>query len=213
MSEKVKELNLYQKIVEVRKVAGSFAKDSKGHNYQYVSGNQVLSKIKDKMNELNLLLIPATKVGEHSEHNYKTFKGKEMVDIIVQGEMTYTWINGDKPEEQLVIDWAYYGQQDDISKAFGSALTYSERYFLLKCLGLPTDADDPDSRDTSGKTSTSSSLSDAQVKRLYAIGYSKGLDANKINNQVMTKYKKKVEELSKTEYDTVCKGYKGMEGQ
>lgn len=208
---KESEFNLYQKIVEVRKVAEGFTKDTKSHKYKYVSGNQILNKIKDKMNELNLLLIPSTKLGQHETFDYTTFGGKEMTDFVVSGEMSYTWINGDKPDEMLVIDWAYYGQQEDISKAYGSALTYSERYFLLKCLGLPTDDDDPDGRDTSGKTSTSSGLSEGQIKRLYAIGYSKGLDAAKINNQVMNRYKKKVEELTRQEYDTVCKGYEGME--
>lgn len=139
-------MNLYQKIVEVRKVAEGFTKDKKSFGYTYVSGNQILNKIKDKMNELNLLLIPSTKLGEHHTHEYVTSKGKDAIDFVVSGTMYYTWIDADSPEDNLNIEWAYYGQQDDISKAYGSALTYSERYFLLKCLGLPTDEDDPDAK-------------------------------------------------------------------
>ena len=139
-------MNLYQKIVAVRKVAGSFSKDAKGFNYKYVSGNQVLGKITEKMNELNLLLFPTANLGEHHEYQYKTSKGKDVTAIVVSGEMSYTWVNGDEPAETHTLSWAYYGQNEDISKAFGSALTYSERYFLLKCLGLPTDEDDPDSK-------------------------------------------------------------------
>lgn len=146
MSEENKPLNLYQKIVQVRQVAEGFSKDKKSFSYTYVSGNQVLSKIKDKMNELNLLLLPSTKVGEHHTHAYKTAKGKDVLDFIVKGEMSYTWINGDNPEERETVTWAYYGQQDEISKAYGSGLTYSERYYLLKSLGLPTDEDDPDAK-------------------------------------------------------------------
>lgn len=149
-------MNLYQKIVEVRKVAKGFQKDGKGYNYKYVTGDQVLAKIRDKMNELNLLLIPSTKLGEHHLHNYKTSKGKEVTDFIVSGEMSYTWINGDKPDEVFKVDWAYYGQMDEISRAYGSALTYSERYFLLKCLGLPTDEDDPDNYKEPKKTNQQS---------------------------------------------------------
>jgi hypothetical protein len=141
-----KPLNLYQKIVQVRMIAEGFSKDKSSFNYSYVSGNQVLGKIKDKMNELNLLLFPSTKVGEHHTHAYKTAKGKDVLDFVVKGEMSYTWINGDKPEERETVTWAYYGQQDEISKAYGSALTYSERYYLLKSLGLPTDEDDPDAK-------------------------------------------------------------------
>jgi len=144
------ELNLWQKIVQVRAVVEGFSKDTKGYGYSYVSGNQVLSKIKDKMNELNLLLLPSTQVGEHHTHAYKTSKGKDALDFVVKGEMTYIWINADKPEEREPVTWAYYGQQDEISKAFGSGLTYSERYYLLKSLGLPTDEDDPDGKDSKG---------------------------------------------------------------
>lgn len=149
MSEQ--KLNLYQKIVEVRKIAEGFNKDKSSYNYSYVSGNQILAKIKNKMNELNLLLFPSTEFGEHSTHAYKTAKGKDALDFVVKGAMSYTWINGDEPSEREVISWAYYGQQDDISKAYGSALTYSERYFLLKCLGLPTDEDDPDAKPEKGE--------------------------------------------------------------
>lgn len=146
MSEETKPLNLYQKIVQVRMIAEGFSKDGHSYGYSYVTGNQVLSKIKDKMNELNLLLFPSTSVGEHHTHAYKTAKGKDVLDFVVKGEMSYTWINGDNPTERETVTWAYYGQQDDISKAYGSALTYSERYYLLKSLGLPTDEDDPDAK-------------------------------------------------------------------
>jgi hypothetical protein len=146
MSEEIKPLNLYQKIVQVRMIAEGFSKDGHSYGYSYVTGNQVLSKIKDKMNELNLLLFPSTSVGEHHTHSYKTAKGKDVLDFVVTGEMSYTWINGDNPSERESVTWAYYGQQDDISKAYGSALTYSERYYLLKSLGLPTDEDDPDAK-------------------------------------------------------------------
>ncbi|MCM3783701.1 ERF family protein [Neobacillus mesonae] len=168
MTDELKELNLYQKIVQVRQVAEGFSKDTKGYGYSYVSGNQVLSKIKDKMNELNLLLMPSTQVGEHHMHAYKTAKGKDALDFVVKGEMSYTWINGDNPDERETVNWAYYGQQDDISKAYGSALTYSERYYLLKSLGLPTDEDDPDSKDTKGKTAAQPNESEKLYSSLKA---------------------------------------------
>jgi len=71
---------------------------------------------------------------------------KKIREWTVAGHMLYTWLNADNPEDKLTVGWKYFGQQDDVSKAFGSALTYSERYFLLKALGLPTDEDDPDTK-------------------------------------------------------------------
>ena len=206
-------MNLYQKIVEVRKEAKGFTKDAKSYNYKYVTGNQILEKIRDKMNELNLLLIPSTKLGEHHTHEYVTGKGtpkeRELIDFVVSGEMSYTWIDGDKPEDRLTIEWAYYGQQDDISKAYGSALTYSERYFLLKCLGLPTDEDDPDSKESTqgSKKTYTNSLSEGQINRLYTIASTKKIDKKTVDAQVKTRFNKEVAALTKLEYDTVCQGY------
>lgn len=178
MSKSTGTMNLHQKIVKVREAAKGFHKDAKSFNYTYVTGNQILEKIRDTMNELNLLLIPSTELGEHQTHTYVTGAGtpkeKENIDFIVSGKMSYTWIDGDNPEDTLRIEWAYYGQQDEISKAYGSALTYSERYFLLKCLGLPTDEDDPDGRDTSGKTSSSSRDSYSKPKQTPAATDSAG---------------------------------------
>ena len=204
-------MNLYQKIIEVRKIAGGFAKDKKSFGYEYVSGNQILNKIKDKMNEVGLILQPSTLAGEHQLFCYTNAKGQEKVDIQVWGEMAYTWINADEPTEREVITWAYYGQQDDISKAFGSALTYSERYFLLKYFGLPTDDDDPDANDTGGKKLTppkKGTLSDAQIKRLYTIATKAGITKEKVSEQIKKVFNKdSVSDLTKTEYDKVCNGY------
>lgn len=217
-------MNLYQKIVEIRKEAKGFDKDKKSNNYEYVSGNQVLRKIRDKMNELNVLLIPSAKLGEHHTHEYKNSYGKDKIDFIVSGEMSYLWINGDEPSERLEVAWAYYGQQDDLSKAYGSALTYSERYFIMKCLGLPTDEDDPDGKEPDVVPTEKPSptnlkepnkkptkpISEAQIKRLFAIAIGVNINADKVKEQVKTKFNKEIEELTKAEYDTVCKGYEGL---
>jgi len=205
-------MNLHQKIIEVRKVAEGFSKDTKGYGYEYVSGNQILSKIKEKMNEVQLILQPSVEVGEHELFCYTNAKGQEKVDIFVWGKMKYTWINAEDPEDREEIEWAYYGQQDDISKSFGSGLTYSERYFLLKYFGLPTDEDDPDSRNTTGKTKatkkSNKGLSEAQIKRLFAIAHSAGYTSEQVKKQLIKVFnKEKVEDLTKKEYDKVCTGY------
>ncbi len=130
-----KPLNLYQKLVEVRKEVPYLQKDTEGYKYKYVAGADVLAPIITKMNELNLLLVP--KITKFSV----SIEGKKR---IVQGKMLMTWINADNPDEQLEVPFLIFGEQDDISKAFGSGLTYSERYFMLKFFNIATDKDDPD---------------------------------------------------------------------
>lgn len=138
-----KTLNLRQKLVEVRKSITAFYKDTKGFNYRYVSGSQVLEKIRPMMDDLGLLLIPSI---EHNSLYEKIMYEKKNPDYVVNCKMTYTRVNADKPSETLVCDWSMFGKQDDPSKAFGSGLTYSERYFLMKFFDIPTDDEDPDAR-------------------------------------------------------------------
>ena len=141
-------MNVYQKIIEVKKVVKNFLKDAetsgKG-SYTYTSGSQILSSIKEKMEEVGLLFLPVETVHRGwTTFNYRNSYGDEKTDFIVEGELYYEWINADDPTDRQRVSFEYYGQQNDISKAFGSALTYSERYLLLKSLGAPTDEDDPD---------------------------------------------------------------------
>ena len=161
-------MNLHQKLVEIRKEIDSFTKDTEGFNYSYVSGSQVLSKIQNKMNELGVILYPIMGDVDHSTFDYQQYNKKtqqmdDKTDFVISGDMQYVWQNAENPEEKIVIDWKVYGQQDDISKAFGSGLTYSERYFLLKFFNAPTDDDDPDARKTSGKRATGGKASDKQL--------------------------------------------------
>ena len=146
-------MNIHQKIVEIRKTIDGFHKDGDSYKYKYVTGNQVLGKIKEKLDELGVLIIPSVGETKHEVFNYKDAKGKEKTDFIVTGTISYRWINAEDPKDFLEVPFYFAGQQDDISKAFGSGLTYSERYHLLKALSVPTDSDDPDARDTSGKSS------------------------------------------------------------
>ena len=205
--------NIYQKIVEVRKNIDGFKKDQKSFGYQYVSGNQILRNIKYLMDDLGLLLIPSLDYStlEWEKHHYITSKGKEAMDFIVQARMTYTWVNADNPEERIEVPWVCIGQQtDDISKAMGTAMTYNERYFLLKFFGLPTDQDDADAKQIEGVARTTNPLnkvlSEAQLKRMYVIGKNAGYENSKVDSMINQKYNKKACDMTKEEYDNVVEG-------
>ncbi|WP_055068954.1 ERF family protein [Clostridium massiliamazoniense] len=146
-------MNVIQKIIECRKMIDKTVKDANGYGYTYVSGSQLLEKIRPKMDELGLFLQVETFNVEWSTHDYKNSKDELKTDFIVTGDIGYTWINAEEPNDKLECNFSLLGQQDDISKAFGSGLTYSERYFILKLLQAPTDNDDPDKKDTTNKFS------------------------------------------------------------
>lgn len=155
------QLNLYQKIADVKANIEGFTKDTKGYNYSYVSGSQVLHRIRNKMIEHNLLLVPYTENEEIEET--KNAKGK--TEHIVKLKLTYKWINADNPQEVLEVPFFAVGQQDDVSKAHGTALTYAERYFLMKFFNIPTDEDDADAKQKQEKYNKVSSQTVGVLKQ------------------------------------------------
>lgn len=205
MEEVTQELNLFQKIVEVKANIDGFTKDAKSYNYSYVSGSQVLHRIRNKMIENNLLLIPKT-----TEENYKQIqvtrfnqKAKREITVtefVVEMKLTYVWINADKPEEQLEIPFYAVGQQDDVSKAHGTGLTYAERYFLMKFFNIPTDEDDADAKEKQEKYANSSN----QLKDILRDEVNKFIQIAE-NSGLSEKYKDEISKLKMMDVNTLDK--------
>lgn len=205
MEEVTQELNLFQKIADVKANIDGFTKDAKSYNYSYVSGSQVLHRIRNKMIENNLLLIPKT-----TEENYKQIqvtrfnqKAKREITVtefVVEMKLTYVWINADKPEEQLEIPFYAVGQQDDVSKAHGTGLTYAERYFLMKFFNIPTDEDDADAKEKQEKYANSSN----QLKDILRDEVNKFIQIAE-NSELSEKYKDEISKLKMMNVNTLDK--------
>ena len=189
--------NLYQKINEVKKVVKTFKKDAETSGkgaYSYISGTQVLSAIKDKMEELGLLFMPVeTEHRDWTTYDYVNSYGQEKTDFIVTGKLIYEWIDCDDPTQRQRVSFEYYGQQNDISKAFGSGLTYSERYLLLKSLGVPTDEDDPDAK-SGDKPQKQEEQPKAKSKytQIHDKAKAKGLTDSQVKDWIAKKWKKSI---------------------
>ena len=142
-------MNIYQKLIEVRKSVPYLKKEAEGYQFKYTSSSQVLGNLKAAMDELGLLLIPTVTDKKVTIDTYEKIDGKgnakRTVDYFTEINVTFTWINAENPEEKIECPW--YGQGVDTAgeKGVGKALTYAEKYFMLKFFNIPTDKDDPDS--------------------------------------------------------------------
>lgn len=143
-------MNIYQKLVEVRKAVPYLKKEAKGTQYNYTASSQVLASVREKMNEMGLLIIPkilAARVSEQTvEHKNKDGEVfKKTSTYFTELDLEMIWVNAENPEETISVPW--YGQGVDIAgeKGVGKALTYAEKYLILKTFNIPTDQDDPDS--------------------------------------------------------------------
>src|SRR5699024_12322336 len=94
MSEK---LNLLQKIADVKANIDGFTDDTKGYNYKYVSGSQILHKIRNKMIENNLLLVSKTSEENYQQVQVTRFNQKDKraattSAFVAKMKLTYVWI-------------------------------------------------------------------------------------------------------------------------
>lgn len=159
MAEK---LNIYQKLARIRKQVEVIRKNKSGYGYKYVTEDEILARVSVFMDKYGLSLIPginkeSVRVSPYQYKKTKVTKSGDIYEenvneVLVSGDMTWTWVNNENPDERVEVNWAIVGQQGDASQAFGSGLTYSSRYFLLKYFSIATPDDDPDSYRSKQKT-------------------------------------------------------------
>lgn len=134
-------MNLYQKLVEIQKTVRGLGKDAAAQTYQYVSGAKVLDRIRPKMDELGVLLVQQVDEIENDRIDYAVKTGSKS-ELLSKVTMTFTWIDAESGEK-LPVKFGANGM-NNWDKGLGSALTYAERYFLLKFFHIATDEDDVD---------------------------------------------------------------------
>lgn len=141
------QLNLVQKLAKIREIVDVVTKSKRGYGYTYADINDILAKIRAGMKKYGVSLIPQIVPGTMSETtktyvNTKTDKAGEHYDqtsteILVSGDMVYRWVNDSSPSQVIDVPWFVIGAQSDPSQAFGSGLSYCERYFISNYFQLP----------------------------------------------------------------------------
>lgn len=132
-------MNLHEKLVEIRKTCDFLKKDKEGFQFKYVSSSQALGALRAKMDELGVLLVPSVRDVRVTDH----VNAKGGHEFFTELWFDFTWINAEKPEDRFTV--VVYGQGIDTGeKGVGKAMTYAEKYHMLKIFNIPTDKDDPD---------------------------------------------------------------------
>ena len=134
-------MSLYKKLLEVQKKVIGLGKDKKSFGYDYVTGSKVLEHIKPILNEHGILLKQEVMSVEKERINYKAKSG-EKSEMLYSVYQKFTWIDTDTGEKDE--NTFFSSGMNDWEKGLGSALTYAERYFLLKYFHIATDEDDID---------------------------------------------------------------------
>ena len=143
--EKKQYKNIYQKLLVIQQAVMGLGKDKAAFNYKYVTGDKVLGIIKPLMNDLGLLLKQEVLDIENTRQDYTTNQGSK-TEILSKLMMRFTWVDTDTMQTDVNIFGA--NGQNGFDKGVGSAITYAERYFLLKYFHIATDEDDIDNPDS-----------------------------------------------------------------
>lgn len=138
------ELNLFQKLLAVKKQVPYIKKDARGYNFNYANPEAVLGELNPLLNEAGVLLKSEVLNSEMERLLIKTKNG-EKYENLYRIKMRMTWVNVDNPEERDVNEWYSAGINGE-EQGYGSALTYGERYFMLKYFNIATGMDDPDAQ-------------------------------------------------------------------
>lgn len=105
-------------------------------------------------------------------------------------------------------------------QGLGSATSYARRYALSSILGIASE-DDDDANSIEGQSvaksenrgykKTNYTVTEKQINRLYAIAASKKIDNKTVDAAIVKQLNKKAKDLTKKEYDMVCKAYEEMD--
>ncbi len=189
-------MNIYEKLnkiqTELKAPKNNF---NKFGNYNYRSAEDIIEALKPYLSTLKCVLIIEDEVAG----------GNDRVYI----KATAKLINAEKPEE--VIETSAFAREQDKQAGMadaqltGSTSSYARKYALNGLFALD-DVKDADSTNTHQKpqsksTSQTGKITEAQIKRLYAIALKSGFTADQVKAAALKDYDRKVEEMDKVMYD------------
>lgn len=148
--EQVKEMNIYEKLLKITSEMKNVNKNLEvgvGKNkYKAVGEADVLKAVKELEEKYRIYSYPMSRriVDREILETKKIYNGQttEGNQIFMRIETIYKFINIDKPEESIEII-TYGDGVDTQDKAPGKAMTYGDKYALMKAYKIIT-GEDPD---------------------------------------------------------------------
>lgn len=147
------ELNIYQRLLKITEELKTVEKNlnvpvSAKNSYKAVSERDVLDAVKPLEAKYGVYSYAYDrKIIENGElvsnkKDFQTGEIKEQKQLYMRLEVTYRFVNVDNPQEYIEIK-TYGDGIDTGDKATGKAMTYADKYALLKAYKIST-GDDPD---------------------------------------------------------------------
>lgn len=149
--EDIKKLNIYEKMSLITEEMGVVEKNlkvqvSQTNSYQAVSERDILDNVKPLEKKYRVYSFPVERqIVDYSVLTKKTEYNNKITEtnsLYMRVEIVYRFVNIDNPSD--FIDIKSYGDGIDTGdKAPGKAMTYGDKYALMKAYKIST-GDDPD---------------------------------------------------------------------
>lgn len=200
--EENKKLNIFQKMSiatnKIEKVIKGLTVGEGKNAYKAVSDKDVNNAVKPIENELGIYSYPFSRKITSEDREEFTNKYGTNISFVIKLETVYRFVNVDKPEEFIDITTYGYGI-DSQDKAPGKAMTYADKYALLKAYKIET-GEDPDAQSSTEVIKQNSEYTPYDFEPMteeqaYIIA---SLDS-KLKEQLRKHYKKDIMTLTKKE--------------
>ncbi|AWZ48432.1 recombinase [Clostridiaceae bacterium 14S0207] len=198
-------MGVYEKLLKVQsELKAPKSQFNKFGNYAYRNCEDILEAVKPLLQQNKLSLTIADEILLVGDRYYI-----KAIATIVDIE------TGDKESVSAFAREEENKKGMDASQLTGSTSSYARKYALngLFCIDDTKDSDttNTDSKSKASNKSDTKKLSQAQLKRLYAIANAAGYDADVIKKQALKKYSvDHLEDMTKAQYDELCAGYENL---
>lgn len=152
MAEKEKQLNIYQRMAkatdEIKRVAKNLHVGTGKSQYKAVGEADILDAVKPIEYKYGIYSYPFSRtiidnqILETVSIDYQTKQPVKKRSMYLRIETVYRFVNTDNPQDYMEIT-SYGDGLDSGDKATGKAMTYCDKYALMKAYKIST-GDDPD---------------------------------------------------------------------
>lgn len=152
MAEKEKQLNIYQRMAkatdEIKRVAKNLNVGTGKSQYKAVGEADILDAVKPIEYKYGIYSYPFNRtiidnqILETVSIDYQTKQPVKKRSMFLRIETVYRFVNTDNPQDYMEIT-SYGDGLDSGDKATGKAMTYCDKYALMKAYKIST-GDDPD---------------------------------------------------------------------
>ena len=190
-------MEIYKKLMGIQtKLKAPKSQRNSFGNYNYRSCEDILEAVKPLLDEFKVALTIKDEIILIGERYY--IKATATLIDIDTGDTTETSAYARESAEKRGMD---------ASQVTGSTSSYARKYALNGLFAID-DNKDADATNTHGKeaikVNMTPALSEAQLKRLLAIGSKAGFDKDTITKTVKKMYGCELKDLTKEQYNNVC---------